>query len=308
MLSRIFYSKRTAVALGVICVILPALLASYGYFEANRPPVMQLKNGTVQDYLLVNAHVLLGLFFLLASAIPFMLVYDKRKPQARDLVPIAVMAAIGVAGRAAFAFVPLPNFKPVSAIVIIAAIAFGPESGFMTGALAAFVSNFLFGQGPWAPWQMFCWGLIGFLAGLLHNAGFFRKKTGKIYFKSKLWERVCPPGTSRGDLLEYTRQIIGHATMSLCLYGLISGFIFGWIMNIYYLFGFLRPITWQAIAALYASSFFFDLSQGVCTFLFLWVLAEPWTRKLERIKVKFGLIGKAKQYELPPSSELEGSV
>ena len=68
------------------------------------------------------------------------------------MVPIAVMAALGVVGRTVFAIVPLPNFKPVSAIVIMTGVVFGPESGFLTGALTGFVSNFIFGQRPWTPW------------------------------------------------------------------------------------------------------------------------------------------------------------
>ena len=306
MLSRIFYSKRTTVAFGVICVILPALLAAYGYFEYNRPPLMLIEDGTVRHFTVRNAHILLGMFFLLAATVPFMLVYDKRKAQARDLIPIAVMAAIGVAGRAAFAIIPIPHFRPLSAVIIIAAIAFGPEAGFITGALAAFVSNFLFGQGPWTPWQMFSWGMIAFIAGVLYNAGFFRGKAGKAYFTNKRWGRICPTGTNRGDLLEFARRVTDHAPMSLCLYGLLTGFLFGWIMNIYFLFGFVSVITWQTIVSIYISSFLFDLSHGVCTFLVLWALAAPWTRKLDRVKVKFGLVGEAKHYTLPPSTKAEG--
>ena len=91
---------------------------------------------------------------------------------------IAVMAAIAVVGR--MAFFMLPQFKPVTAIVIITGISLGAEAGFLTGAVAGFVSNFFFGQGPWTPWQMFAFGIIGFLAGLL-----FRGKREK-YKKSKL--------------------------------------------------------------------------------------------------------------------------
>jgi hypothetical protein len=173
-------------------VILPLLLAAYGYFQAHRPAMRYGVEYTLRDHLVRNSDIMLGFVFLLASTIPFLLIYDKRKAQARDLLPVAVMAAMCVVGRAAFAIVPLPNFKPVSAIIIITAIAFGPETGFLTGTLAAFASNFLFGQGPWTPWQMFSWGMIGFIAGLLHNAGVFRKKPGRAYFVSGRWDRFAP--------------------------------------------------------------------------------------------------------------------
>lgn len=73
-------------------------------------------------------------------------------------------------------------------------------------------------------------------------------------------------------------------------------------MNLYYIIGWVRPFSWKAAGAAYVSSFFFDLSHGVCTALVLWLVGEPWVRKLLRIKKKFGLIGEARRYELPPAS------
>lgn len=176
-MSKLFVSKRTRAAAWVILLVLPALMVAFGYYHSHRPAVNPVGSRTFWDYIILNSDILLGLLFLLASAIPFLLVFDKKKPQARELVPIAVMAAIAVVGRTVFEIIPLPNFKPCSAIIIITAVAFGPEAGFLTGALTAFVSNFIFGQGPWTPWQMFTWGLVGFLAGILQNAGVLRKRT-----------------------------------------------------------------------------------------------------------------------------------
>ena len=123
--------------------------------------------------LIIPATILFGMFclgdrkyyfvsmlILLYSMLPFAMVFEKRRPQARELIVLAVLAAIAVAGRAAFFMVP--QFKPVAAIVIIAGVCFGAESGFLVGAVAGFVSNLFFGQGPWTPWQMFCFGIIGF--------------------------------------------------------------------------------------------------------------------------------------------------
>lgn len=69
---------------------------------------------------------------------------------------ISVLAAIGVAGRAAFFIVP--SFKPVAAIVILTGISFGGEAGFLVGCLIMTLSNMFMGQGPWTPWQMFAFG------------------------------------------------------------------------------------------------------------------------------------------------------
>lgn len=195
---------------------------------------------------------LLSVIFMIVAMVPFFLRFEKRRPEARELVVIAVMAALAALGRVAFA--PIPNFKPTSAIIIITAMAFGPEAGFLTGATAAVASNLFFGQGPWTPWQMFCWGMIGFVAGVLRNAGFLKGR------------------------------------FSLSIYGLLSGFAFGWVMNLWFIIGFINPITWQAIVAAYISSFWFDFTHAVSTLIFLLVLAKPWLKKLDRIKVKFGLM------------------
>src|SRR5699024_4394169 len=95
----------------------------------------------------------------------------------RRMVILAVLVAISVVGR--FIFAALPAFKPVTAIVVISAIFFGAEAGFLVGALSALISNIYFGQGPWTPFQMFSWGLIGFIAGL----PYFRNKlkNNKVY-------------------------------------------------------------------------------------------------------------------------------
>lgn len=308
-MKRIFASRRTRWAAIVIIIVLPSVLVAYGVFEKNRPPIRYGVEYTIADYLLMNSDILLGLLFLLISAIPFFLVFDRRKPQARELVPVAVMAAIAVVGRAVFAIVPLPNFKPCSAVIMITAVVFGPETGFLTGALTAFVSNFLFGQGPWTPWQMFCWGLIGFLTGLMKNAGLFSTvghvvKQPRPRFTSPKWDKICPPGTNRGDLLLFVRQTTEWAPMGLCLWGLATGFLYGWIMNLFFIFGYIDPITWQTVTAAYVSSFFFDLSHGLCTFLVLWALASPWSRKLERVKEKFGLVAERGNYVMPPAATM----
>ena len=119
-----------------------------------------------------------GFWFASAAAsvlccIPFFLSFEKRAPSAGELVLIAVMTAFSAAGR--FIFAPVPFFKPVSAIVALAARHLGPQVGFMIGALSAVISNIWFGQGPWTPFQMLCWGLIGAAAGILGKHGWISK-------------------------------------------------------------------------------------------------------------------------------------
>ena len=153
-------SKRTmAMAVSVVLLIPLTLFISVFYL-------------TKQQYGLVSMMV------LLECMLPFFLVFEGRKPQARELVVIAVLCAISVAGRAAFFM--LPEFKPVMAMTIISGVALGGESGFLVGALSMLVSNIFFSQGPWTPWQMFSMGLIGFLAGVLFRKGLLRRTRGSL--------------------------------------------------------------------------------------------------------------------------------
>ncbi len=197
-------------------------------------------------------YALISIIIVLLSFVPFLFVFEKKKPKARELVPLAVMAAIATVGRAAFA--PIPQFKPIVAIVIIAGLSFGAEAGFFTGAVSILVSNFIFGQGPWTPWQMLACGLIGFIAGSI---------------------------SKRGGL---------KATWSICLFGFVSGFVYGLIVDVWTVLGFISPITWQGILAIYGAGFVFNLVLAVATAIFLFLLAKPMTRKLSRIRRKFGLM------------------
>ena len=104
------------------------------------------------------------------SCIPYYYKYEKKKPQTREHVVLAVMTALTVISRMIFA--PVPGFKPVAAMVMICGMAFGRESGFLCGSLSAFVSNFFFGQGPWTP-QMekrrIRTAVFGILAGIWYS-------------------------------------------------------------------------------------------------------------------------------------------
>lgn len=188
------------------------------------------------------------------SMLPFYMLFERRKPKAREIVPVAVMSALAAISRMAFVFAP--QFKPIIAIVIITAVVFGAESGFLCGTCSMLVSKFFFGHGPHTPWQMFCCGLIGYAAGVLS-----RKKiiTGKL---------------------------------GLCIFGLISGFIFGAIVDIWTVIGTTPEITPQTVAAIYIAGLPFNAALAAATAFFLYVASVPMIQKLERIKQKFGLYDK----------------
>ena len=195
-----------------------------------------------------------SLFIVLYAMIPFFMVFEGRKPQPREMMVISVLAAIGVAGRAAFYMIP--NFKPIAAVVIITGVSFGGEAGFLVACIIMLVSNMFMGQGPWTPWQMFAYGMIGFLAGILFRKGVLKPKR-----------------------------------ISLCIYGFLSVFfIFGGIMNPASILMSYGYITKSSLIAYYISGAPVDLVHAASTVIFLWFMSKPMLEKLERIKKKYGLI------------------
>ena len=153
-------SHRTRLAAALILLCIPATLY-LGFF-----------------YLGNTAYYPIAFAVLLECMVPFFLVFEGRKPQARELVLVASLCALGVAGRAAFFM--LPQFKPVLALTIISGVALGGETGFLVGAMTMLASNVLFSQGPWTPFQMFAMGIIGFLAGVLFRRGWLRRSRGAL--------------------------------------------------------------------------------------------------------------------------------
>lgn len=119
----------------------------------------------MSNQLILKNYYLVSVAIIAIAFLIFCFCYEKKKPQAREIVTLAVMSAIAIASRAAFAMIPF--FKPMMGIIMITGMAFGSGAGFLTGAVTGFVSNFIFGQGPWTPWQMFAYGVGGALAGFL---------------------------------------------------------------------------------------------------------------------------------------------
>lgn len=205
-------------------------------------------------YLDNKKYYFISLLILLECMAPFFLLFEGRKPQARELVVIAVLCAVAVAGRAALFM--LPQCKPVMALTILAGVAFGGEAGFLVGAMTMLLSNLLFAQGPWTPYQMFAMGIIGFLAGLLFRRGLLRR-----------------------------------SRVSLAVFGALAAIVvYGGIMNPVSALLWSQALNGAVLLTYYLSGFPMDLIQAIATFLFLWFAAEPMLEKLERIKVKYGLM------------------
>ncbi len=200
-------------------------------------------------------YYLCSLALIILSMVPFFLSFEKRKPQARELVTLAVLCAIAVASRTAF--IMIPHFKPMTAIVIIAGMAFGPDAGFLTGAMSGFVSNFIFGQGPWTPWQMFAYGVAGFLGGIFCS----RKIIGSE-------KRIATP-------------IFGGITVIA---------IVGPILDLCSIFTMANEVTMEWVGAIFLSGLPVNAIHAAATVLTLIVLCKPMMEKLDRIKVKYGMM------------------
>lgn len=197
-------------------------------------------------------YYMVSIILVILACIPFFLRFESRKPQPREILTIAVMAAISVAGRCLF--VVTPGIKPVTAITVITGISLGAEAGFLTGATTSLVSNFFFGQGPWTPFQMFTWGMIGFIAGLLGKTGIMKRK------------------------------------IPLALFGVFAGVLFSFGMDIWGAISTAGMFSSQAYIAAIATALPFTIIYAVSNVIFLLVLAKPIGEKLERLKQKYGIM------------------
>lgn len=200
-------------------------------------------------------YYLCSLVLIVAAMVPFFLGFERRRPEPKELVTLAVMCAIGVASRTAF--IMIPHFKPMTAIIMITGIAFGAEAGFLTGAMTGFVSNFIFGQGPWTPWQMFAYGVAGFLAGLAGD----KKMIGSD-------KKISTP-------------IFGGITVVT---------VVGPILDLCSVFTMGNTITPEWIGAIFLSGLPVNVIHAVATIFTLVLFCRPMVEKLDRIKIKYGMM------------------
>ena len=199
-------------------------------------------------------YLFISLLVLLEAIAPFFIIFEGRKREAREIVMISVLCAIGVAGR--LAFYMLPEFKPITAIVIITGVSLGAESGFLVGAVTMLVSNIIFGQGPWTPWQMFALGIIGFLSGII-----FRKRKNR------------------------------PNVIMLAVYGFLAAVvIYGGIMNPAAAVMAHARLNKATLISYYVTGFPIELVNGVATLIFTILLTNPMMDKIERVKKKYDLI------------------
>lgn len=199
----------------------------------------------------VNYYIV-SVVVLIVSMLPFFVSYEQKKVTARDITLTATLIALAVVSRAAFYLIP--QVKPIAAVVIVSAVCLGAHKGYIVGAFSAFVSNFIFGQGMWTPFQMVALGTVGLLAGLI-----FR------------WLKVN----------RYTLSIVGFV-LATVVYGAIVD-----MSTVLSAYG--NNVTLKGALSIYASGAVFSLVFGGATAVFLFLFGMPFITKIERISKKYGL-------------------
>ncbi|OEG14520.1 ECF transporter S component [Enterococcus ureasiticus] len=192
------------------------------------------------------------MLLVIGACIPIYYRYEKKQLNIKELVLIAVVTAIAVLGR--FLFYMIPAITPMTAIIIICGICLGSEVGFLVGSLSAITSNMLFGQGPWTPFQMFSWGLIGCLAGL-----------------------------------PWMQKILGKSYWFLALYGIFAGLFFSFFMDLWTVFSIDRSFSWQRYLALLITAVPYTVSYCFANAFFSCLLFRAIQTKLQRILTKYDI-------------------
>jgi len=182
----------------------------------------------------------------LLSVLFFAVGYEKKKTGTRRMMISAAMIALSVIGR----FIPV--FKPVTALTVIGAVYLGPEAGFLIGSMSALISDFYFGLGPWTPFQMLAWGVIGLIAGVFP----FR---------------------------------IAKSRPFMLVYSAISGVAFSMIMDTWTAIWITEGFSLAVYGAMLISSLPYMLLYVVSNVIFILLAAKPIGEKLERMKIKYGV-------------------
>ena len=191
-------------------------------------------------------HLIVSLGMACMALLFFLTGFEKRKTGGRRMVIVSVMTALCIVGR----FIPL--FKPVTALTIITGMYLGGEAGFLVGALAAALSNFYFGQGPWTAFQMLAWGFIGLMSGWM----------------------ALPLKKHRPLLL---------------IFGVVMGAAYSLIMDVWNVLWYAGEMNLGLYAASVATALPHTILYAVSNFVFLYCLARPFGEKMERVKVKYGV-------------------
>lgn len=191
-------------------------------------------------------HMAISTIVAILSWVLFVCGLDRKKVGNRRVVIVSVMVALSVIGRM------FPVLKPVTVFAMLSGMFLGAEAGFLVGSFSALISDFWFGQGPWTPFQMLAWGLIGFFAGVL----------------------ATPLKRSR---------------LFLYVYGVLAAVVFSVIMDVWSAIWIAGEFSLSIYIAKLITSVPYTVLYAVSNVIFLFFFAKPFSEKLERIRIKYGI-------------------
>lgn len=197
-----------------------------------------------------RAYAWIAMCAILCLTVPFFLVFERKNANAHRLTLLGVMIALAVISRVIFSVVP--HFKPITAMIVIAGICLGGANGFLTGALSALLSGFFVGIGVWTPYQMFAWGAIGLLAGVL-------------------------------------APLLKRSLVALSAYGVLSGVFFSLFMDVYTVLNQENTFRLSRYLFYVAQALPMTVIYAVSNVIFLLLLARPIGRKVTRLLEKYGI-------------------
>lgn len=197
-----------------------------------------------------RAYAWIAMCAILCLTVPFFLVFEKKPINAHRLTLLGVMIALAVISRVIFSVVP--HFKPITAMIVVAGICLGAESGFLTGSLSALLSGFFVGIGVWTPYQMFAWGAIGLFAGFLAPR-------------------------------------LKKSLLALSVYGALSGVFFSLFMDVYTVLNQENTFRLSRYLFYVVQALPMTVIYAVSNVLFLFLLARPIGRKIDRLRTKYGI-------------------
>lgn len=195
-------------------------------------------------------YYLISIIILIISVLPFFVDFEKSKPSAKKLALLSGMIALAVVSRAVFYLIP--QVKPIAAVVIVSGVCLGARQGYLVGAFSAFISDFIFGQGIWTPFQMVALGCVGLLAGVI--------------FKFVKANRI-------------TLSVIGFV-LAFAVYGLIADTSSVLMLS--------TDFSLPSVLAVYGAGVPFSAVFGVTTAVVLFLIGDTFIRKLNRIITKYG--------------------
>ena len=190
---------------------------------------------------------LIATILVILAVIAFFFEFESAAISSKEIALVAMLGTISAVLRVPFAVIP--NVQPCTYLIICSGYVFGPMAGFMVGAVTALVSNFFLGQGPWTPYQMFAWGLAGVSAAYIRRFGVGRT-----------W---------------------------LIVFGVIWGYLYGWIMNVWYWVAFIYPLTVKTFFVYQLTSIWFDTLHAIGNALLLGLFGMKTIAILERFKKRF---------------------